>query len=461
MFGRILVVGNAATSRITLKARLAAACHDPCSVRSGAEALNLLGRWQPHLVLIAAEPSDMSGPALCAAISARAGAALPVVMMVREDQRAAALRAGAAAVLDDPADELTMLARIRSLMRERLDGAVPAPSPAVGFAEETTPFAGPLQPRAAAAALIVDQPATAVAWRSALGNRADWNLTICDAEQALVQAAAGRAAELYVIAADLARPGDGLRLLSELRARPNSRDAAFVVLLKPDRFDMAIVALDLGAGDVLPTLLPTAESAEEAALRLSGLVSRKRLADGRRLEAERERQLAWTDPLTGLANRRRALPRLAELCAPRGEGVAVVAMDIDRFKQVNDRHGHSSGDRVLEEVAHRLTSAIPDGGFVARMGGEEFLAVVPGADETAAAQLAEQLRCAVARDPVTLPAHAGGGVLNITISAGVAAHRGPPAIAVEDLLERADAALRHAKARGRDRTMVARIGVAA
>jgi len=228
---------------------------------------------------------------------------------------------------------------------------------------------------------------------------------------------------------------------------------------------MTSVALDLGAGDVLLSTLP-GDASDEAALRISSLIRRKLTADSCRAAEERERSLAWTDALTGLPNRRFALPRLVELCR-RGSDDApctVVAIDIDRFKEVNDRHGHAAGDAVLCEVAARLERVVPAPGFVARVGGEEFLAVLPDTCEAEAAALTRRMREAVSTALIPLTGRDAGGGLRITISAGVAS-LGPgmqePQARAAALLERADDALLQAKRSGRDRLMIASVNAAA
>lgn len=473
------MVDGAATNRITLKVRLAAACYQPLTARTGAEALDALAGARPSMVLIGGPPGDMDAIELCRRITA--GSAVPVVMSVPQDRRIAALQAGAAAVLDTPIDEMALFARIRGLMRNQITGMAAAPGP--GLAEEQRlfrhePGAGPC-----AALLIAGDAGVGLGWRHALLPRLSAHLRIADPERALAEAAVGMVPDLYLVAADMAQPGDGLRLLSELRSRRSSQNAAFAVVLDPARLEMMSVALDLGAGDVLTSGFTNGKAADEAALRLTALIRRKQAADSQREAAERERSLAWIDPLTGLPNRRFALPRLAEHCqsGPGRSGCAVVAMDIDRFKEVNDRYGHAAGDAVLAEVAARLERAIPAPGFVARVGGEEFLAVLPGLSETEAAELARIMRAQVSGTRVRLPGRDSGPALHITLSAGIACHdrgqmsaaghpdNGRPGMPPPDeargaaavLLERADAALLHAKRSGRDRLMVWREEAAA
>ena len=150
-----------------------------------------------------------------------------------------------------------------------------------------------------------------------------------------------------------------------------------------------------------------------------------------------------------MLNRRALDQRLQELTAQArisGQPVAVIAGDIDYFKRVNDDHGHAAGDAVLVEVAYRLRKALRAYDLAYRVGGEEFLVVLPGAGVPDAARLAEQLRVAVAAEPA-----AGQWV---TMSFGVSGSAGPD-LERERLLDEADAALYEAKARGRDQVVAA------
>ena len=139
-----------------------------------------------------------------------------------------------------------------------------------------------------------------------------------------------------------------------------------------------------------------------------------------------------------------------------GIGAAVVALDIDRFKLVNDLHGHAAGDEVLRVVARRMQAVLPESALLARVGGEEFLAVLPRGGDRAGAELADRLRAAVSGTPVPLPDCAGGGALSVTVSAGIAVDQGgmcASAAGIDLLLARADGAMMQAKLSGRDRSV--------
>lgn len=193
------------------------------------------------------------------------------------------------------------------------------------------------------------------------------------------------------------------------------------------------------------------------------LLSRKSKSDQRRAEVQRHMLWAMTDPLTGLFNRRYALPKLAEIARDavlKGQGFAVFAIDLDHFKAVNDSQGHAAGDAVLAEVAQRLRDTIGPEGMAARMGGEEFLCVIGNCGPADALTMAEALRRVVHDQPVTLPGLTGDGAIRVSASVGVAtvlpAGESWPDQLARTAMERADKALLAAKTAGRNRIVCSR-----
>lgn len=174
------------------------------------------------------------------------------------------------------------------------------------------------------------------------------------------------------------------------------------------------------------------------------------LACGERLGS---RLLRWslTDSLTGIPNRRAFLDALGRALSAgrrRSEPVAVLVLDVDHFKRVNDTSGHATGDAVLAGLARRLAEAARAEDTPGRLGGEEFGVVVPGADPATAAQVAERLRETIAASPITVE----GGAFELTVSIGLTVSTScdePPA----SLLDRADAHLYEAKRRGRNQVV--------
>jgi diguanylate cyclase (GGDEF)-like protein len=184
-------------------------------------------------------------------------------------------------------------------------------------------------------------------------------------------------------------------------------------------------------------------------LRELNLGLEERIAE-RTVELER---LATTDPLTGLFNRRHLLV-LAEAERARarrhGHDLAVMVIDADHFKEVNDRHGHEAGDAVLRFVAQELLHLVRAHDLAGRWGGEEFVLVLPHLDRESARAAAERFRQGLGGPPIALPA---GDEIRITVSIGVAvAHRDE---SFEDALRRADRALYVAKTGGRNRVEMA------
>lgn len=161
------------------------------------------------------------------------------------------------------------------------------------------------------------------------------------------------------------------------------------------------------------------------------------------------RSLALTDELTGLPNRRDVLARLQQLLERRGgQTCAVLLADLDHFKRINDEHGHLVGDEVLRAVATRLTEAVREPVVVGRLGGEEFLVVLPDTELEAARQVAERIREQVA----TIDTRRWFEGLPLTVSLGVAA-ADPAGDSVSNMLRRADGALYDAKRAGRNRVI--------
>jgi len=235
---------------------------------------------------------------------------------------------------------------------------------------------------------------------------------------------------------------DGLELIREAVAGGCRTPIVFLTAETADRIDIAAMnagALDyLVKGEITPRAL---ERSLRYALKL-----------GETLEALR--QLATHDPLTGLLNRREFDRILAEECeraARFGDSLALVLLDLDHFKLINDRHGHPVGDAVLREVARRLRAQVRSVDRVLRLGGEEFAFVLVQTDRAGARQVADRAMAAIRGEPVA----AGVTIdLVVTASAGVAVLPGDAATAIA-LVAAADQALYAAKAAGRDRVMVA------
>ena len=258
-----------------------------------------------------------------------------------------------------------------------------------------------------------------------------------------VAACRERPPDVLLVDVELCRD-DGRDLLAELKGDPVAYRSAVVLLERRDLdLDAAVSALRGGAQDFL--VEPVSDA--ELVARVDAAGRTKVLQEELVVQSERLEALIFEDPLTKLSNRRFILTQLAAAvsAARRHERPLSIAMiDIDHFKAVNDEHGHATGDRVLAAVANALRRHLRAEDQLGRLGGEEFLALLPDAGARAAATTAEKLRGEIA----ALAVVHDGGELAVTISAGWAAWEGE---SPEELLRRADEALYDAKRAGRDR----------
>lgn len=250
----------------------------------------------------------------------------------------------------------------------------------------------------------------------------------------------------HVVLLDHALDGGDRSLMRDVAGDPELLGTA-VVLVHPDAgVDDVVEALSAGAVDVWTgdRVLPELVARVRAAFRSRQLLD---LALRRFTDLE---DLAYRDELTELPNRRGATRQLEVLISRarrHGHQLCVLLIDADRFKAVNDDHGHAAGDVVLRELAHRLRDRVRREDLVGRWGGEEFLVALPETTPDAAMAVAESLREAVAAEPID----ADGTELRVTVSIGLSGWTGEP---LDELVDRADQALYAAKAAGRDRVMV-------
>jgi len=230
--------------------------------------------------------------------------------------------------------------------------------------------------------------------------------------------------------------------LSELKTDPDLFRIAVVLIDTPSDVGAAVAALEHGAHDILREDAPPGELvARVGAAQRAHEMQEQLLSSEHDLEA-----LAYYDELTGVANRRFAVRQLHALLSRarrHDQELSVILLDADRFKALNDRHGHGAGDDVLRGLADRLRSRMREEDVVARFGGEEFLVILPDTGASGAATAAEDLREAVAAQPFEV----GRFALPLTVSAGWATWGGE---SLERLIARADRGLYAAKESGRD-----------
>jgi diguanylate cyclase (GGDEF)-like protein len=239
---------------------------------------------------------------------------------------------------------------------------------------------------------------------------------------------------------------NGHAVLAELRSNPSTAHIPVVFLTARATTADVVEGLRLGAHDYLRKPFEPAEllARVSAALRVT------RLQDELRVRNTELEAASRTDALTGLPNRRHLQEQLAAAASGarrHGHTVAVLMVDVDHFKRVNDRLGHAGGDHVLRRIALSLANACRAEDVAGRWGGEEFLVVSPTTDMDGAAALGERIRSATAAEVISVE---GRENLNVTVSVGVAVGSDD----VDGIVRDADAALYEAKAEVRNRVVL-------
>ena len=427
---------------------------------SKAEAIKVIAKDRPYLILLNLSDAARDLHSLCRALRrAPATATIAIIAVgVADTSRArlAALDAGADDVLPHPVNDALLLARIRSLLRVRSTSQElllrESTSRALGFEEGKSGFDG-----AARTAILSTSDTDIALFKAGLSTGLCHNVQTLHPNDALLGGDSGATHDLFVINATMvnAQGGGLFGIASDLRARSQTRQTMQLVVVPPDAPDVAAMFLDLGADDVVPVT----SDADEIGLRAKRLIARKRQHDKLRDTVRNGLNAAVTDPLTGLFNRRYVEPhlaRLAEQSRNSGRELAVMMIDIDHFKSVNDTHGHAAGDQVLIELANRLRKNLRAVDLVARMGGEEFLVAMPGTSIHHARLAADRL-CELVH---TKPFKLGKGLplLKVTVSVGVAVSGQLTAgkSTISKICDRADKALYVAKSAGRDQVSVSK-----
>jgi two-component system cell cycle response regulator len=263
---------------------------------------------------------------------------------------------------------------------------------------------------------------------------------------------AARGGQLDAVLLDVEMPVmDGFQTIAALKDDPLTRDIPVVFLTSRCAGEDVVGALRAGAHDYLRKPPDPAELLARVAAAVEVTALRGEL---RRRTAELDR-MSRTDHLTDLFNRRHLDESLQAMIASSRRHtlpVSVLLVDVDHFKQVNDRYGHEAGDIVLQAVAASLLDAVRLEDVLGRWGGEEFLVLAPFTDTGGALTLAERLRTGVAAASIPTPA----GDVQVTISIG-GATAVAPGTAVDVVLRAADEQLYAAKEAGRDRSAVCQV----
>ncbi|MDO9223136.1 MAG: PleD family two-component system response regulator [Caulobacter sp.] len=450
MSARILVVDDNEANVKLLEAKLAAEYYEVLTANDGPTALAIAAAETPDIILLDVMMPGMDGFAVCRRLKDDPVTRhIPVVLVTALDGRSdriEGLEAGADEFLTKPIDDVMLFARVRSLTRLKqvMDElrAREASGRRIGVIAGAAARLGGTGGRV----LVVDD-------NERQGQRLMAELAVehrpvmeTDPEKAHLTA---RGPVDLIIVNATARAFDGLRFAATIRSDEATRHLPILAIVDPDERHRLVKALEIGINDLLTKPLDP----QEMAARARTQIRRKRYTDFLRDNLDHSLELAVTDQLTGLHNRRSMegqLGALVKRATHGGDPVSALMIDIDHFKKINDAFGHDIGDEVLREFAVRLASNVRAIDLPCRYGGEEFTVIMPGAQLADAQRVAERIRLHVAGSPFRV---AGGReLLTVTISVGVATTLGE-ADTPDSLLKRADEAVYEAKAAGRNRVI--------
>lgn len=458
MTARVLVVDDLEPNVKLLEAKLRAEYFDVLGAYSGKEAVERAIKDQPDIILLDVMMPGMDGFEACRIIKATAETAhIPIVMVTALDQQAdrvAGLKAGADDFLTKPVEDVALFARVRSLTRLKMMTDELrmryATGKSMGVVAEID-FSNTSSTEKARIFLIDDQEDQAMRVRDLLGEIYELSIE-SDPEIAITRAKSGDF-DLVIVNMSIEKM-DPLRLCSSIRSFEETRLTPLLAIVRQGDTRKLVRALDIGVNDYLSRPVDR----NELTARIATQVRRKLYIDQLRSSFEASLEMAVTDQLTGLYNRRYLASHLTGMFDRAfwtGRPLALMILDIDHFKPINDTHGHDIGDKVIQEISERIKNSVRGIDLACRYGGEEFLVAMPDTDLQFASVVAERLRQEIANHKVTL--NGGRDEIAVTVSIGIAStETGGKDDSAQRLIKRADEALYTAKNGGRNRIIQAK-----
>ena len=452
MTARVLVVDDMPANIKLLEARLSAEYFEVYTATSGPEALAICQQGNIDIILLDVMMPGMDGFEVCRRLKAdRKTAHIPVVMVTALDQpsdRVQGLDAGADDFLTKPVDEIALLARVRSLARLKvaLDELRIRAGTSANFGLRDLVHDALSDKEPSGRLLIVeDREAPAARMTQALSPLHHIEIET-NPQDALFRAAEGKF-DMIIVSLGLDNY-DALRLCSQIRSLERTRALPTLLIADVEDRPRVMRGLDLGINDYIMRPIDR----NELVARVRTQLRRKKYTDSLNTSVQTSIEMAVVDQLTGLHNRRfmdMYLATMMEQASGRNKPLALLVLDIDHFKKVNDTYGHDAGDDVLKTFANRVKKIVRGADMLCRMGGEEFIIAMPDTSRQTATKVAERIRDTIASEYFSI--QQGTRAIPVTVSIGLA-ERGNDLV-FDAVLKRADRALYRAKAEGRNRVI--------
>ena len=456
MFGKVLIVDDAPTDASILEAKLEAEYYETVTVSNGEAALEAVKTENPDLIMLDVMMPGIDGYEVCRQIKNNPDTFhIPIIVVTSltdKEEQILGLDAGADDIVIKPINDTALFARVNSLLRLKM------------MAEQWIIRESALQ----------DKNVLPSQLDMYFGKQCKYShiMVIAENEEELLQLktplkdkrykviytknltdadsfAEYKSMDLFIVSLSIGKE-EALRFSTKLKSHDKNKNTPILIVGGEDDQDLFIKALEIGCNDYIVAPFNNHEYLARTYTQL------KKNKYQHQLEKNYQKSisLASIDDLTGVSNRRYLysyLQNMFEEMKDKKQNLAILMMDIDHFKEINDTYGHLVGDEVLIEFSKRLKTQFRDFDLIARYGGDEFIAVIPYIGEILALEIAERVRSSISDEPFTISAEPHS--ISVQISVGLSITDSFDGSS-EDVIEEADKSLYKAKTAGRDKVCV-------